>query len=72
MLERMSSSQFSGWAAYFQHLNAPRGERYVGSGRMTVRDWKRMSEEEQKKAKKQMYGMFRNYAIATGGLRKRQ
>jgi hypothetical protein len=75
MLESMSSSQFSSWAAYFQHLamdtsGTPKGERYAGSGRMTVRDWKRMSEDERKKESKRLYQMFRNNAVASGGLRR--
>jgi len=68
MLKSMSSSQFSGWAAYFRSLSEPKGEHYAGSGRMTVRDWKRMSEEERKKESKRLYQLFRNNAIAAGGL----
>jgi hypothetical protein len=78
MLRSMSSSQFSLWAAYFRSLHGtPKEQRYVGSGKLTPRDWQEMSQDEQKKAKSQMYGMFRNYAVAVGvqpgagGLRKR-
>ena len=73
MLERMSSSQFSGWAAYFRSLGGtPKAQRYVGSGKLQPSDWQEMSADEQKQAKKQMYGMFRNMAIASGAKRKVQ
>jgi hypothetical protein len=73
MLERMSSSQFSHWAAYFRSLGGtPKRERYVGSGKLRPGDWKEMDAAEQKQAKKQMYGLFRNYATASGANRKRQ
>jgi hypothetical protein len=67
MLDQMSSSQFSHWAAYFRsQAGATRQERYVGSGKMRAGDWKEMSAAERKEAKKRMYGLFRNYAVATG------
>jgi hypothetical protein len=67
MLAQMSSSQFAQWSAYFRSLSAAtREERLIGSGRMRPGDWKRMNAADQKQAQKQMYGMFRNYAVASG------
>lgn len=69
MLQGMSASQFASWAAYFRSLSGvSKDQRYMGSGKMRVRDWRQMNEAERQKAKKQLYGMFRNYAVASGGL----
>jgi hypothetical protein len=36
---------------------------------MQVSDWRKMTEEERKRAKSQLYGLMRNYAVASGARR---
>lgn len=83
MLERMSSSQFSQWRAYFRLETLPHpghpihptlalpskaGEgKTVGEGKLGLEDWKRMSQDERKQQSHDLYDLARTWAVLSQG-----